>query len=250
MNNILFLIISPFIAMSVKRMKDFSFLKKIICDKIEDENIGFAELFSGVHLIINILVIILILQKKDFTVLILLSIFADLFRGFSMLYSNDKKSFKIALNRLCKILKYGFVILLFLPVYKFLNGTFLICDISENFMIKSVPFFFISFLFASILKLDFFEEFDKDIIHVSKISSLFLILGRQFEIVVILLLLSLFYVKFSIFAFVISFLLLFVIYFIISKFNFSKDVLNFNFLYIISVFLGFLNIIYLIFLKS
>ena len=244
MSSILFLIISPFIGMSLKKMKDFSELKKIISDKIEYKDIDFSDLFSGLYLILNIVAIVLIIQKKDITVLILLSIFADLFRGFSMLYSEDKKALKIGLNRIYSILKYGFVILLFIPVYKFLNGTFLLCDMSEKFMLISVPLFFIAFFIASIVKLDFLDEFEDEFLHVSKISSTFLILGRQFEIVVVLLLLSLFYVKFSIFAFVISFLFLFLFY------NFAKKLSKLNFLYIVSVFLGFLNILYLIFLKS
>lgn len=241
---LLLIILFPFIGMSLKKMKDFSELKKIISNKIEYKDIDFSDLFSGLHLILNILVIVLIIQKKDITVLILLSIFADLFRGFSMLYSEDKKALKIGLNRICSILKYGFVFLLFIPVYKFLNGTFLLCDTSEKFILVSVPLFFIAFLFASVVKLDFLDEFDDEFLYVSKISATFLILGRQFEIIVILLLLSLFYVKFSIFAFIISFVLLFIIY------NLAKNLSKLNFLYIVSVFLGFLNILYLIFLKS
>lgn len=241
---LLLIIMSPFIGMSLKKMKDFSELKKIISNKIEYKNIDFSDLFSGLHLILNILVIVLIIQRKDITVLILISLFADLFRGFSMLYSEDKKAFKLGLNRIYKIFKYGFIILLFIPVYKFLNGTFLLCDISEKFMIGSVPLFFSAFFIASMVKLDFLDEFYNEFFHVSKISATFLILGRQFESVVVLLLLSLFYIKFSIFAFIISFLLLFIVY------NFAKKLYKFNFLYMVSVFLGFLNILYLIFLKS
>ena len=101
---LLLIILSPFIGMSLKKMKDFSELKKIISNKIEYKDIDFSDLFLGLHLILNILVIVLIIQKKDITVLILLSIFADLFRGFSMLYSEDKKALKIGLNRICSIL--------------------------------------------------------------------------------------------------------------------------------------------------
>ncbi|MBR0519524.1 hypothetical protein IJJ97_07010 [bacterium] len=234
--------------MSIKKVKDYAIFKKILSYETEND-IDFSELFSFLNLILNIIAVILILQKKDFTVLILLVIFADLCRGVSLLYSKDKRALKFGLKRLLYILKYGFVILLFIPVYKYLNGSFLLSDFSENFIIKSVPLFFISFLFASIVKLDFLDEFDKEFLYVSKNMGIFLILGKQFEVVSVLLLLSLFYVKFSFFAYVISFCLLFSIYFIISKFKFINGS-NLHFLYNISIFLGFLNIVYLIFLKS
>lgn len=245
---LIFLIcLSPFIGMSIKKMKDYSLFKKVLSDKTENE-IDFSELFSFLHLILNIIAIILILQKKDFTVLILLVIFADLCRGVSLLYSKDKKALKFGLKRLLHILKYGFVILLSIPVYKYLNGSFLLSDFLDKFIIKSVPLFFISFLFASIFKLDFLDEFDKEFLYVSKNTSKFLIFGKQFEGVSVFLLLSLFYIKFSFFAYVISFGILFLIYFVMSKFK--LNISNLNFLYNISIFLGILNIVYLIFLKS
>ncbi len=247
--SLIFLIcLSPFIGLSIKKMKDYSLLKKILSDKTEND-IDFSELFSFLHLILNIIVIILILQKKDFTVLILLVIFSDLCRGFSLLYSKDKKALKFGLKRLLFILKYGFVILLFIPVYKYLNGSFILSDFLDNFIIKSVPLFFISFLFASIFKLDFLDEFDKEFLYVSKNTGVFLIFGKQFELVSVLILLSLFYMKFSFFAYVISFCLLFLTYFVMSRFKFI-NIDNLKFYYNISIFLGILNIVYLIFTKS
>lgn len=245
---VILICLSPFIGMSVKKMNDYSLFKKIL-DYNKEEDIDFSELFSFLHLILNIIAIILILQKKDFTVLILLVIFSDLCRGVSLIYSKDKKALKFGLKRLHNILQYGFVIILFIPVYEYFNSSFLLSDFSENFIIKSVPLFFISFFLASIVKLDFFDEFAKEFLYVSKSVGIFLIFGKQFEVVSVLILLSLFYMKFSFFAYVISFCLLFLTYFVMSRFKFI-NIDNLKFYYNISIFLGILNIVYLIFTKS
>ena len=43
---LLLIILSPFIGMSLKKMKDFFELKKIISNKIEYKDIDFSDLFS------------------------------------------------------------------------------------------------------------------------------------------------------------------------------------------------------------